>query len=304
MDYKDGDIVNGHRFDAASNSWVPVPPPAPPVPTAPAAATFPPPAPMGPPAPPIGPPAGTLPPPIPQGSPALPPPTPPKKGLSKGAKIGIGAGAGVLALFVIAAAAGSGSGGNSTASSSQSPTATTSTASGTPTPTDTASDTPSDTPSTPDLTVGQQQAVDSAQSYMSMDKGFSQKGLLAQLTSSAGEGFPKADALFAIKYLHPDWNAQAVMSAKGYLEMDKGFSQRGLMQQLTSSAGEGFTQAQAVYAINSLRPDWNAQAVMSAKGYLAMGGFSHASLLDQLTSSAGEGFTRAQALYALKKVGL
>ena len=59
----------------------------------------------------------------------------------------------------------------------------------------------------------------------------------------------------------------------------------------------------AQFAINYLKPDWNAQAVDSAKGYMQMGGFSHASLMEQLTS-LGEGFTEAQAEYAVAKVGL
>ena len=75
------------------------------------------------------------------------------------------------------------------------------------------------------------------------------------------------------------------------------------MDQLTSKYGEGFPDDVARFAIKYLDPDWNAQAVQSAKSYLDMGGFSRASLLDQLTSSYGEGFTQAQAEYALKKVG-
>lgn len=97
---------------------------------------------------------------------------------------------------------------------------------------------------------------------------------------------------------------QAVDSAQSYLDMGKGFSRSGLIEQLTSSAGEGFAVADATYAVDQLNPDWNAQAVESAKGYMEMGGFSHASLMEQLTSSAGEGFTEAQAAYAVTQVGL
>jgi len=97
---------------------------------------------------------------------------------------------------------------------------------------------------------------------------------------------------------------QALESAQGYLEMGSGFSKAGLMEQLTSSAGEGFAEADARWAIRQLHPDWKAQAVMSAKGYLDMGGFSRASLIEQLSSSAGEGFTLAQATYAADQVGL
>jgi hypothetical protein len=97
---------------------------------------------------------------------------------------------------------------------------------------------------------------------------------------------------------------QAVDSAQSYLAMGSGFSKAGLFNQLTSSSGEGFAAADANFAISYLKPDWNAQAVESAKGYLAMGGFSHASLIEQLTSTSGEGFTEAQAEYAVAKVGL
>ena len=100
------------------------------------------------------------------------------------------------------------------------------------------------------MTVAQQQAIESADSYLDMG-GFSRAGLLQQLSSSAGEGFPKGVAKFAITHVLVNWNEQAVESAKGYLEMG-GFSRAGLIQQLSSSAGEGFTHAQAVYAVNQV----------------------------------------------------
>jgi Host cell surface-exposed lipoprotein len=154
------------------------------------------------------------------------------------------------------------------------------------------------------MTTAQQQAVDAAQGYLGMGSGFSYESLLGQLTSSAGDGFAKSDAKFAIKYLKPNWDEQAVDAAQGYLGMGSGFSEQGLLGQLTSSAGNGFTEKQAEYGISQLHPDWNAQAVDAAKGYMQMGGFSRASLIEQLTSSAGSGFTEAQAEYAASKVGL
>jgi hypothetical protein len=154
------------------------------------------------------------------------------------------------------------------------------------------------------MTDAQQQAVDAAESYLSEGQGFSDQGLLQQLTSSAGNGFSDSDAEFAINDLNPNWDAQAVDAANGYLSEGQGFSDQGLLQQLTSSAGDGFCEAQAEYAISSLHPDWDAQAVDAAKGYMQMGGFSQASLIQQLTSSAGSGFTQAQAQYAASQVGL
>jgi len=97
---------------------------------------------------------------------------------------------------------------------------------------------------------------------------------------------------------------QARLAAKDYLAMDSGFSRAGLIEQLSSTAGEGFKKSDATFAVNSLKVDWNKQAVLSAKGYLSMGGFSRSSLIDQLTSQYGEGFTLAQATYAANHVGL
>jgi hypothetical protein len=154
------------------------------------------------------------------------------------------------------------------------------------------------------MTGAQQQAVDAAEGYLSDGQGFSEQGLLDQLTSSYGSGFSESDAEFAINYLNPDWDQQAVHAAQGYLSGGQGFSDQGLLQQLTSSAGSGFTEAQAEYAISSLHPDWDAQAVDAAKGYMQMGGFSRSSLIQQLTSSYGSGFTEAQAEYAASQVGL
>jgi hypothetical protein len=159
-------------------------------------------------------------------------------------------------------------------------------------------------PASPAMTSAQQQAVDSAQSYLSEGQGFSEQGLLNQLTSSYGSGFAEPDAEFAIRYLSPNWDQQAVDSAQSYLSEGQGFSEQGLIQQLTSSAGNGFTQAQAEYAIDHVQADWDAQAVDAAKGYMQIGGFSRAGLIQQLTSSAGNGFTLAQAEYAVSKVGL
>jgi len=159
-------------------------------------------------------------------------------------------------------------------------------------------------PSSPSMTIAQQQAVEAAQNYLALGQGFSYESLLQQLTSSSGSGFANSDAEFAINYLKPDWNQQAVEAAKSYLALGQGFSYEGLLQQLTSSSGSGFTQAQAEFAINYVKPDWNQQAVEAAKGYLKLGGFSRDSLIQQLTSSAGSGFTQAQAEYAVNQVGL
>jgi len=47
---------------------------------------------------------------------------------------------------------------------------------------------------------------------------------------------------------------QAVTAAQQYLSLGSGFSAYSLNQQLTSSSGSGFSQADAQYAINALNP--------------------------------------------------
>jgi hypothetical protein len=80
-----------------------------------------------------------------------------------------------------------------------------------------------------------------------------------------------------------------------------GFSEQGLYEQLSSSAGEGFSQAEAQYAVDHVDADWNKEAVESARSYLEMSPMSRNELIQQLSSSAGEGFTYEQALYAVDK---
>jgi hypothetical protein len=107
----------------------------------------------------------------------------------------------------------------------------------------------SSAPAAPAMTVAEQQAVEGAQGYLNLGSGFSAYSLFQQLTSSAGDGDTAADANFAISYLKPDWDAQAVEAAKSYLALGTGFSHDSLIQQLTSVDGDGFTQAQAEYAV-------------------------------------------------------
>ncbi|MET4568490.1 Ltp family lipoprotein [Rhodanobacter soli] len=94
----------------------------------------------------------------------------------------------------------------------------------------------------------------------------------------------------------------AVRSAKQYLSM-AGFSRDGLVQQLSSEAGEGYKVADATFAVDSLNIDWNQEAVKSAKQYLSMQGFSCKGLIQQLSSSAGEKYTVRQATYGAQQAG-
>lgn len=99
-----------------------------------------------------------------------------------------------------------------------------------------------------DFTVSQQNAIESAESYLE-NAAFSESGLVEQLSSKYGEGFPKADAVFAVNHIDVNWNEQAAKSAKSYLDISS-FSCSGLIDQLESQYGEGFTHSQAVYGAN------------------------------------------------------
>jgi hypothetical protein len=99
---------------------------------------------------------------------------------------------------------------------------------------------------TPALTQQQKSAAAAAKQYLSLGQGFSQQGLVDQLDSSAGDGYSVNDATVAVDSLSVNWNAQAVLSAKSYLQTQP-FSCTDLIQQLDSSAGGQFTVAQATY---------------------------------------------------------
>lgn len=94
----------------------------------------------------------------------------------------------------------------------------------------------------------------------------------------------------------------AVRSAKQYLSMT-GFSRNGLIQQLSSDAGDGYKISDATVAVDSVNIDWNQEAVKSAKQYLSMMGFSCKGLIQQLSSSAGDKYTVDQATYGAKQAG-
>jgi hypothetical protein len=102
------------------------------------------------------------------------------------------------------------------------------------------------------FTVSQKSAIQAAENYLDTGMGYSRNGLIEQLTSKMGSGFKRADAVFAIKQIKPNWNKQAVMAAKNYMETGMGYSRDGLLEQLTSKMGSGFTQAQAEFAVNKV----------------------------------------------------
>lgn len=94
----------------------------------------------------------------------------------------------------------------------------------------------------------------------------------------------------------------AVRSANQYISMS-GFSRSGLIQQLSSDAGDGYSVTDATIAVDSLNVDWSQQAVRSANQYLSMTGFSCKGLIQQLSSSAGDEYTVKQATYGAQQAG-
>lgn len=119
---------------------------------------------------------------------------------------------------------------------------------------------------------------------------------------SSGSAYPTASAVEepASSLTGPQENA--FRAAKQYLSMS-GFSRAGLIQQLSSDAGEGYEVADATAAVESLNVDWNEQAVRSAKQYLDTSAFSCKGLIQQLSSSAGEKFSPGEAAYGAKQAG-
>ena len=94
----------------------------------------------------------------------------------------------------------------------------------------------------------------------------------------------------------------AVAAAKKYLQT-QAFSQQGLIDQLDSSAGDGYSVNDATVAVDSLTVNWNAEAVQAAKEYLKTQPFSCTDLINQLDSSAGDQYTVAQATYGAQQAG-
>ena len=169
---------------------------------------------------------------------------PEKKGMSSGKKVAIGIGVVVAGLFGMAVI-GAGMSDTTTASSVSADDGTEVVA-----PEQEAAALPAE-PSAedvveaePTMTVAQENAVQSAQSYIDMG-GFSKQGLIGQLEY---EKFSQKDATFAANNIDANWNQQAAQSAESYMDMG-GFSRQGLIDQLEY---EGFTTKQATFGANSV----------------------------------------------------
>ena len=123
----------------------------------------------------------------------------------------------------------------------------------------------------------------------------------ADRTAAPPVGRPAADVPTAKPVSMEQQNA--VRSAEGYLSHGA-FFRKGLIEQLSSDSGDGYSLEAATYAVDSLDVDYEQQAVKSAQGYLNNGAFSRKGLIAQLESDAGEGFTHSQAVHGVDEAGL
>lgn len=89
----------------------------------------------------------------------------------------------------------------------------------------------------------------------------------------------------------------ALRSAENYLDFTA-FSRSGLIDQLEY---EGFSTADATWAVDNVTVDWFVQAAESARSYLEYTAFSRSGLIDQLIY---EGFSPEQAAHGADAVGL
>ena len=101
------------------------------------------------------------------------------------------------------------------------------------------------TPAAESATVSQKNAVRKAEDYLNYTA-FSRTGLIGQAFEY--EGFPTADAEYAVDHVTVDWNEQAASKAADYMDYSS-FSRKSLIDQLLY---EGFTQAQAEHGADSV----------------------------------------------------
>ena len=88
--------------------------------------------------------------------------------------------------------------------------------------------------------------------------------------------------------------SNALRSAKNYLRTMP-FSKKGLQDQLEF---EGYSESEALYAVNNCGANWKEQAVKEAKNYLDIMPFSKQELIDQLEF---EGYTPEEARYGVEQ---
>jgi hypothetical protein len=119
-------------------------------------------------------------------------------------------------------------------------------------------------------------------------------------TEQSGNDFNSEIEDNVTSYTGPQINA--ARSADQYLSMT-GFSRDGLIEQLSSDFGDGYSVSDATAAVDGLDADWNENAAKSARQYLSMTGFSCQGLIEQLSSNAGDKYTVSQATYGAEQAG-
>lgn len=122
--------------------------------------------------------------------------------------------------------------------------------------------------------------------------------LLSSSTESSNQTVERVEKKTGKKLTSGQENA--LRSAQSYVDYQS-FSKKGLLQQLTSEI-EGYSKADAQFAVNNVKANWNEEAVEAAQSYLDTSSFSRQGLIDQLHSDAGDGFTLAEAQQAVAKV--
>jgi len=95
----------------------------------------------------------------------------------------------------------------------------------------------------PDLTMGQKNALGSANNYLSV-MAFSHDGLIKQLMF---DKYLEEDATYAADNCGADWNEQAAKAADNYLNV-MSFSRENLINQLMF---DGFSEEQAEYGVTA-----------------------------------------------------
>lgn len=108
------------------------------------------------------------------------------------------------------------------------------------------------------------------------------------------------------KHFAPEYTtsqSNALRAAKNYLDFMP-FSRKGLIDQLSSKAGDGYSVADATFAVNHLSVDWDQEAVEAAKNYQDIMPMSRAGMIEQLSSAYGDQYTVEQATHAADVLGL
>ena len=95
----------------------------------------------------------------------------------------------------------------------------------------------------------------------------------------------------------------AIASAYDYLDYSA-FSKAGLIDQLSSKYGDGFSKADAAFAVNHIKVNWNGRLLPPRWNTSTMTRSRAHGLIQRLESEYGEQFTHAQAVYGVNQTGL